>query len=296
MQLEQLKKKIENNEIPKFLVLFGEEYKIIESYVKKIQEQLKLKITKCDNLENAVRQSKGFFGDNLFVIKDNELFSRNIEIDDDNTSYFVCITQTIDKRVKLYKKYEDSFVEFEALKDSIAIKRISQETSLNDLQSKTLFNYFNTYSQSTFEIEKISSFSEDKKSKIFDEMIKQEMIEPVEKTLSFSFSNCVTRKDTNSAYKYLDKIKQKDESVFGILALLYINFRNLASIQFAKNPTPETTGLSQPQIFAISKNVNVFKNHELLNNLKLLSEIDFKIKTGDISDEIALDYFLLKYS
>lgn len=296
MQLEQLKKKIENNEIPKFLVLFGEEYKIIESYVKKIQEQLKLKITKCDNLENAVRQSKGFFGDNLFVIKDDELFSRNIEIDDDNTSYFVCITQTIDKRVKLYKKYEDSFVEFEALKDSIAIKRISQGTSLNDLQSKTLFNYFNTYSQSIFEIEKISSFSEDKKSKIFDEMIKQEMIEPVEKTLSFSFSNCVTRKDTNSAYKYLDKIKQKDESVFGILALLYINFRNLASIQFAKNPTPETTGLSQPQIFAISKNVNVFKNEELLNNLKLLSEIDFKIKTGDISDEIALDYFLLKYS
>lgn len=81
---------------------------------------------------------------------------------------------------------------------------------------------------------------------------------------------------------------------FGFLAMLHNGFINVAKIQLAKAPTPESTGLSSSQFYAVKRNINHYSKEELLTAIKKICSVDRAIKSGDIKQEDAINKLIVE--
>ena len=94
-----------------------------------------------------------------------------------------------------------------------------------------------------------------------------------------------------SVYRELDRV---DVNEFGLLTILVKNFRNLIMVQLNSNPTPESTGMSSGQLYAIKKLPKVFSPQQLVKIYDILLDVDRQIKNGELPAEIVIDYMLIK--
>ena len=59
------------------------------------------------------------------------------------------------------------------------------------------------------------------------------------------------------------------------------------------NPTPESLGMSWGQFNAIKHNCGYYSAAQLINILKLISDMDRRIKSGEFPTNIMRDYLIL---
>jgi hypothetical protein len=59
------------------------------------------------------------------------------------------------------------------------------------------------------------------------------------------------------------------------------------------NPTPSSLGMSNGQFNAIKYNCGYYSGNQLVNIMKLISDMDRKIKSGEFPTNIMRDYMIL---
>lgn len=291
MTIEELKQKLENNEILPNILIFkcsseASEF-IFYQYIHKYSININKDIVYIDDI-NKLYDTSFLFGDsrditNIYIYDIQKLDVLN-KVED--IVWVKC--KTINKKVK--ETFKDNIIDIPKL-ESWHIKDYIN-TNLPELDEIYQDLLYNNYKSNLFrldlEIQKLKLF--DDKGSAYENIKDQLYIDSSEYSI-FDLTNCILKRDI----KAIKNINVLDIDAFGLIQILTKNFRYIIDIQLAHNPTPEYVGISSKQFWAIKNySCGYYTKDELVEIYKFLLSLDNKIKSGYISTSIIIDYVIGK--
>ena len=237
------------------------------------------------------------------------------------------LNSTQDKSIKELKKYlinpsdnylimiNDSISEKKEIKELLASNvdiinnTISSEqiiiNNLEDLKmDKKTINYFCNYCLNNNEkilneLLKIKNYKYDEEDKIVTiDDINKIVIREYDDDI-FDLVNAIMKKDKNNAFDLYYRLMQKEKDAVGIIGSLASSIRNLYSVKtlIEKKYKPldisNILGIKPYAVQIATENCNNYSSKKLLYLLDTLSDIDYKIKSGQTSANILFEIFLL---
>lgn len=314
MELVDLMKKISNNDIPHFLIFFGEEQKIIDIYIQNIVQLAGVKKVVVDNVSQAIKDNgkksldksiKVYVAteDTAFLTKDESWENVRKSM---HKNYLILRYHSLDKRSAFVKKNQQNIVEFSHLSDEVLQQYIQRDLpDLSDENVSKLISYCNKdYGRILMEVDKVKQYNEyinDLTNGIsvddcFEELDKQGLFHKEIGDITFELTNAILGGYPEKAIQKLDEAKRKGEPAMMIASILYNGFRNLLAYQGLgnnKQRAMERTGMTKGELYGCTKNVGGYNINEVKRNMLFCQEIESGIKMGKIDEDIALDYLVL---
>ena len=315
MELVELMKRITEKNIPHFLILYGEEQKIIDIYIQNIVQSVEGKRIVVDNVSQAIKDNGKKSLDKsikVYVVTEDTAFLTRDESWENvrksmHKNYLILRYHALDKRSAFVKKNQQNIVEFSHLSDEVLQQYIYRD--LPDLCEKNvskLISYCsNDYGRILLEIDKIWQAQSSRLSNFninldsndcFEELDKQGLFHKEIGDITFELTDAVLGGYPEKAIQKLDEAKRKGEPSMMIASILYNGFRNLLAYQGLggnKQGAVERTGLSKGDIWRCSKNVGGYSIEEVKRNMLICQNIESGIKTGSVDEDIALEYLVL---
>ena len=305
MELFDLQNAIKKKEIPHFMIFLGDEYEIMNIYLKNIEKVLGLNITNIDEASTVISKSKiiSFIEPNkLYVCKYDKDFTTNDKVWEGfekclKHSYLILIYNELDKRSKFYKFFNDKIIMFEKYENSLLKKRLSSMTKLNDSNiDKLIEGCEGNYSRCLIELKKLKSYVDSNNGTIsenegFETLLKNGVITTTVSNILFEFINKVVERN-RICYNLYDKLKNIGESNVKLISLLYTSFRNQLIVETVSNISTETTGLSSFVIYGAKSRMRKYTIKELENALNVITYTEQGIKSGLIEEQFSIDYIL----
>lgn len=310
MELVDLMKRISSNDIPHFLILFGEEQTILNIYLTHILEVTNTKHISADSVSYVMQNINKKSLDKsirLYVVQDDMSFLkaesswetvRNTLTKD----YIILRYHSLDKRSAFAKKNQQNLVEFSRLTKEVLHTYISKDLpDLSDKNSSKLIEYCNyDYGRILMEIDKIKQYSSIRTDLTIDscfvQLDKQGLFHKEIGDITFELTNAVLGGYPDTAMQKLDEAKRKGEPAMMIVSILYNGFRNLLAYQGLgsnKQGAMERTGMTKGELYGCTKNVGGYSIAEVKRNMLKCQEIESGIKMGTIDEDIALEYVVL---
>ena len=315
MELVDLMKSISCNSIPHFLILYGEEQKIIDIYIQNIVQSVGGKRVVVDNVSQVIKDNgkksldksiKVYVSteDTAFMTKDESWENVRNSM---RKNYIILRYHSLDKRSAFVKKNQQNIVEFSHLSDEVLQQYIYRDLpDLSDENVSKLISYCNNdYGRILLEIDKIWQAQSSRLSNFninldsndcFEELDKQGLFHKEIGDITFELTDAVLGGYPEKAVQKLDEAKRKGEPAMMIASILYNGFRNLLAYQGLgsnKQGAVERTGLSKGDIWRCSKNIGGYSIEEVKRNMLICQNIESGIKTGTVDEDIALEYLVL---
>lgn len=298
MELWELKNKIKNNSIPNLLIFTGPECGLMDIYINQIKQILGLEIKRNETVISCINTSKLINlieTKYLFIVRGDKNFLKDEKLQEKAQKIkgvLIVIYDTIDKRSKLYKQFEENIITFDYMDDKTLIAILKKNNNLTDDQLKWLiYACGHDYNRCLLELNKISLFDGDK-SQLFEKFKRLGAFHEDIGEVIFQFVDSVAQRKPSQAWKLYSLLKLKGESNIKIISLLYSRLKNILIVQFCNNPTVENTGLTPYQITISKSCINRYSDKELLGIIDLLRLIDSNIKNGIIEEQISVEYLL----
>ena len=315
MELVELMKRITEKNIPHFLILYGEEQKIIDIYIQNIVQSVEGKRIVVDNVSQAIKDNGKKSLDKsikVYIVTEDTVFLKKDESwetvrNSMHKNYVILRYHELDKRSAFVKKNQQSIVEFSHLSDEVLQQYIYRDLpDLCEKNASKLISYCNNdYGRILLEIDKIWQAQSSRLSNFninldsndcFEELDKQGLFHKEIGDITFELTDAVLGGYTELAIRKLDEAKRKGEPAMMIASILYNGFRNLLAYQGLgnnKQGAVERTGLSKGDIWRCSKNVGGYSIEEVKRNMLICQNIESRIKMGTIDEDIALEYLVL---
>lgn len=296
MTLQELKQSIEDSTFkPTTMILVSEDKFIPLQYVEEIKKQYD--VLYVESLQELLPNEDDIFGDSTeissdIIIFNTELvdFSEEILFNKDNV---IVVANKIDKASK--KFYGDLVIEVPKLVDwQVRDMVYSLGNGIDRKYLDWLIHNCNGEVNRLYqEMLKLSLFNDSEKRHLFDEMIEDGAFDDLSANTIFNFTNAILKKDYQSLKLIYEEIDNIDVNDFGLLTILYNNFLNVINIQLGINPTADSLGMSYGQFNAIKHSCGYYSANQLVNIMKILSDMDRKIKSGEFPTNIMRDYLIL---
>ena len=315
MELLDLMKKISNNDIPHFLIFFGEEQKIIDIYIQNIMQSVDGKKVVVDNVSQAIKDNgkksldksiKVYVAteDTAFLTKDESWENVRKSM---HKNYLILRYHSLDKRSAFVRKNQQNIVEFSHLANDVLQQYIQRDLpDLSDENVSKLISYCNNdYGRILLEVDKIWQAQSSRLSNFninldsndcFEKLDKQGLFHKEIGDITFELTNAVLGGYPETAIQKLDEAKRKGEPAMMIVSILYNGFRNLLAYQgLGKNKqgAMERTGLTKGELYGCTKNVGGYSIAEVKRNMLLCQKVEAGVKMGTIEEDIALEYLVL---
>lgn len=297
MLLEDLKEQIENSNIKqKFIIFKGEKTFIARQYTNAISKILKRDIEFIEDINSILNDSF-----DIFDVQEDSNTLRLFNIDTftfnnpklNQEEYLVIICKTVDKSTQeLFKEYIveiPELVEWQ-IKDYLYSIVDGVETKYLDW----LINVCNKdIDRIQLEVDKLLLFEPKQRQKIFQQMVEDNALCDVSDKTIFDFISALVKKDVRLLREIYEDIDSIDIEDIGVVTLLYNNFKKYIQVWLQPNPTTENTGLSSKQIWAINKLPRVWSSDQLIDIMVLLTNMDYRLKTGAIPVNMIRDYLVV---
>ena len=310
MNIVDLKKSIDSNNIGNFYIFTGEEYVILEEYIKIICNKANTKILSSQSVLSVYKSLsvKSLIGNEkcIYIIRDDKEFitaesmwtdiKRKLKV---KGTILILKYSSIDQRSKFYKTFAEDITVFDRLSPNILLKYIKKDIDLNNENCEYLLNVCGSdYGRIRLEIDKIKNacqyfnlkpddcFKMCKSSNLF-------YIEPEGETMEL-IDGIMTR-NYKLVYKLLTESKRRNDNQFLIFTMLHNNAKAVLQVQLAGNDgdVQKSTGLNGFQVKSAYKYVNRYSCEELVRMLKYIKYCDSGIKQGLMSEDMAVDYLLV---
>lgn len=310
MELVDLMKRISSNDIPHFLILFGEEQTILNIYLTHILEVTNTKRISADSVSYVMQNiNKKRFDKSirLYVVQDDMTFLRAEDSwetvrNTPTKDYIILRYHSLDKRSAFVKKNQQNLVEFARLSREVLQTYISKDLpDLSEKNSSKLVEYCNyDYGRILMEIDKIKQYSSVRTDLTIDscfvQLDKQGLFHKEIGDITFELTNAILGGYPETVIQKLDEAKRKGEPAMMIVSILYNGFRNLLAYQGLgsnKQGAMERTGMTKGELYGCTKNVGGYSITEVKRNMLKCQEIEAGIKMGTIDEDIALEYAVL---
>lgn len=310
MELQDVMEGIINNNLPKLMIFFGDEQKILDIYLDKISS---LGYTKTfpDTVPQAISMlaSKKLMSSNrLIIVREDKDFVKAegawqklrdiVETTDD----IVVLRYTkIAKNIKFYKQNKDICVEFPKLDVDILSSYI--RNSLQDISDESCTALCeacsNDYGRILLEIDKIQHYMNTDcnidANTALNTLLNSSLISKDVGDITFDLTNAVTRGDVLSSFILLEEAKKSGEPVLRICSILYTNFRNMLAVLCLGKDTSNAsarTGIDNKRFYMIKKQCGAYNINDCIRNIRICQSVETGIKNGYIEQDIALDYLI----
>lgn len=142
------------------------------------------------------------------------------------------------------------------------------------------------------ELAKLRVFAPAAQAALFDVFTRCGLLgEAAEETI-FDLTNAIQARDINKIKTILSHIGSIDVEPVGLVTVLSNNFKKLIKVWLAKNPTEASIGLKNNQIWAINRQPHTYSKEQLLKVLKTINEVEYKLKSGEIPENLIIDYLI----
>lgn len=129
---------------------------------------------------------------------------------------------------------------------------------------------------------------------IFEQFIADGTISIPPQDAIFDLVDAILKRQTERVYYLLDQCRQVNEANMVILSVLYNNAKQVLQVQACEsNNVCEVTGLTPYQFKYAQSKTGFYSIRELVDMLRLIQKIQKGIITGQIEDEISVDYLLV---
>ena len=310
MELIDLMKKISRNDIPHFLILFGEEQKIIDIYINNIRDKIQAKKVVKESVSSVVKNIGKKSIDKckkLYIVTEDIAFTK---LEDNwesaknaiNKDYVILRYNSLDKRSAFVRKNQQNIVEFSHLSGDVLQQYIQRDLpDLSDENVSKLISYCsNDYGRILLEVDKIKQYSSVITDLTIDscfiQLDKQGLFHKEIGDITFELTDAVLGGYPEKAIQKLDEAKRKGEPAMMISSILYNGFRNLLAYQgLGKNKqgAMERTGMTKGELWGCTKNVGGYSMEEVKRNMLFCQKVESGIKMGTIDEDIALEYLVL---
>ncbi len=313
MELSTLMQRISSNDIPHFLILYGEEQTILSIYIDRIVEATKGMKVVQDAVHSVTRKSGLKSLDKstkIYVVTDDFDFLKSEDAwksvkDSFKRDFLILRYHSLDKRSAFYKQNKESVVEFSKLTESVLESYIYKDLpDLSDENAKKLISCCNSdYGRILLESDKLKHYCHASDYSLpmpmddcFEELDRQGLFNPDIGDVTFELTNAILGGYSKKAIKKLDEAKRKGEPAIRIATILYNGFRNLLAFQGLganRQNAAERTGLTKGEIYGCTKNVGGYTLDEIRRNMLFCKKAEADIKAGLLDDDIALEYIVL---
>lgn len=307
MNITDVKTDIKNKKVKPYYIFAGEEIEIQRIYINKIAEVKGLKVVRADciaDVWSSIITPTLFDTSSVYVVRDdkdlqNDILETQIERNNLNGNIIINLITTVDKRTKWYKANSDKIVLFERLSDEVLSKYVQREIALNKRNCERLIAICeNDYSRILLEIDKIKSFMnflpECDCNKTFEAFVEDGTISVPPQDAIFDLIDAILKRQTGRVYYLLDQCRQVNEANMVILSVLYNNAKQVLQVQACESSdVAKSTGLTSYQVKCAKDKCGNYSNGELVEMLRLIQKIQKGIITGQIEDEISVDYLLV---
>ena len=310
MELIDLMKKISSNDIPHFLILFGEEQKIIDIYINNIRDKIQAKKVVKESVSSVVKNIGKKSIDKckkMYIVTEDIAFTK---LEDNwesaknaiNKDYVILRYNSLDKRSAFVRKNQQNIVEFSHLSDDVLQQYIQRDLpDLSDENVSKLISYCNNdYGRILLEVDKIKQYSSVRTDLTIDscfvQLDNQGLFHKEIGDITFELTDAVLGGYPEKAIQKLDEAKRKGEPAMMISSILYNGFRNLLAYQgLGKNKqgAMERTGMTKGELWGCTKNVGGYSIEEVKRNMLFCQKVESGIKMGTIDEDIALEYLVL---
>lgn len=310
MTVSELKHLMKIKDIPNFLIFTGDEYYVQRAYIEQIAKVRGLKINYIDSITDVwgSLNTKSFLSVNyLYVVRDDKelmtnekIYSRLEEVLSDNM--LIALATSVDNRLKVYKQYKSSLVEFEALKSEILKNYIKRDIDLSDRNCEILMEVTSyNYGHCLLEIDKIKKCmhgtdADDMPNNIFEMMLADGTIYIPPKDRLWDFIKAFLQDKPKVAYDYYQDLKELGTPTFAILTNLYNNARAIFQVQTCNSSdVAKTTGLTAWQIRNANDCKGKISSNDLAYLMRLIQKAESYIKSGKLDEQIAIDYVFVNF-
>ena len=312
MNIIDVKTDIKNRAIKPYYIFAGDEIEVQRIYINKIADVLGLTVVRADcvaDVWSSIITPTLFDNACVYVVRDdkdlqNDILSTQIEKNNLNGNIIINLITTVDKRTKWYKSNSDKIVLFERLSDEVLKKYIKREITLNNANCERLIAICESdYSRILLEIDKIKQYLMAVESKIegqsrydtaFEYLVKEGTIAVPPQDAIFDLVDAILKRQVKRVYYLFDQCRQVNEANMVILSVLYNNAKQVLQVQACESSdVVKSTGLTSWQVKCAKDKCGKYSNRELVNILKLIQKIQKGIITGQIEDEISVDYLLV---
>ena len=310
MELIDLMKKISSNDIPHFLILFGEEQKIIDIYINNIRDKIQAKKVVKESVSSVVKNIGKKSIDKckkMYIVTEDIAFTK---LEDNwepaknaiNKDYVILRYNSLDKRSAFIKKNQQNIVEFSHLSSDVLQQYIQRDLpDLSDENVSKLISYCsNDYGRILLEVDKIKQYSSVRTDLTIDscfvQLDKQGLFHKEIGDITFELTDAVLGGYPEKSIQKLDEAKRKGEPAMMISSILYNGFRNLLAYQGLgknKQEAMERTGMTKGELWGCTKNVGGYSIEEVKRNMLFCQKVESGIKMGTIDEDIALEYLVL---
>lgn len=303
MEITDVKRQIKSGELDKIYVFHGPEHTVMKTYLKLMADS-KYQLTYADSLMDIMTGAKTKSlvpVHHLYVIMDDKEYLTNEKIrqkfkglkDDVVVFYY----STTDKRLKFWKDNKDIAVEFSRLSDQVLTKYIQKEAPFftEDMCKELIDVCDGDYGRILLEIDKMRQYCRAEKIKgdyVFRKFMDEGVIYRNPQDAIFDFVAAFLERKPAKAYDLLQQSKAIGEANLTLLSVLYNNIKTLLQVQSAKDY--KALGLNGWQVKNVIQYKNNYKNGELVNAMKIIRNVEKGIKTGQIPDELAVEYVMVQ--
>lgn len=213
----------------------------------------------CDKLDSRTKFAKRFKSA-IFTVKSDSLDIASVFPDCDKLSK--------DRRDLLFKRCNNNVTKF-----------MSEFQKLMIYHQYELLDNFDKMDNPTLD----DHFDEMMQSNAFVNLVNEDM---------FKLSEYIMTQQHDKVYKYINDLSKTDFD-FGLLSVLYNNFRNLYIYGCAnKLGYLGTTNLTPFVQNNMKRYLPYYNSKRILEILSFLQKIDYGVKSGNIDSEYAFDYML----
>lgn len=308
MEVNEIKHHIQTKQFNKFYIFAGIEWKIQQIYIRMISKTAGKELRYIDSisdihskLNNSAFVQKSY----VYVVRDDKELIQNEKLQHQLESMLkdnmlILLLTTLDKRLKFYKTYKDTIVEFEPLKSSILMKYIQNEINLSNNSCEKLMEVCEyDYGRCLLEIDKIKNHAkatkaEDMLNNVFELLLFDGTIHTPPKDAIFDFVDAILDRKIKLAFELYNQCLAVGEATMVMLSVLYNNTKAVLQVQTCESSdVSKSTGLTGFQIMNAKKHCNKYFVHELLNIMKKCQYCQQSMVTGTMDEEFVMEYLLV---
>jgi DNA polymerase-3 subunit delta len=294
-------------------VFTGEEQGLISQYVNDIKSRFK-NVVETDDVDLVIEDCKYnpiFGGGKLYILRETGLFQK--QVDDKFVNFLVkMFKQKINICIFVESAVDGKFKQVQALGDKglINFKRLSEDQLIgfvtqilannNKKMLKDLTRYFvdqcdYDYNTIINEITKLLNYTDAKEIKVDDV---KKVVTQSSRSIVFDLVDYIVKQQYQRAIDMFYMLLNKKEQPLVILTLIYRQLRLLYQIKLLKAEGHNVNDIadacdSKPFIIEKSMNICNFDTDKLLKLMVKCSDMDWKIKTGQIKDTLAIECLIL---
>ena len=307
MDINIVKQQIKNKDPKHFYMFVGEEVEVMRIYINKIAECINVKPTYADTVAEIMPKLSSnslFSTPQCYVIREDADFIKSDAVQDffdekiQNKNIVILAFYSLDKRTKFYKAYNDSIVYFERLNERILSSYLTKEINLSERNMKILMEICEfDYGRCLLEIDKIKRFDHEMtigKDNAFEHLLYTGTIYEPPYDAIFDFVDAVLKRKIKLSYNLYQQCRDIGESNLALLSVLQSNAKAVLQVQSCTSKdVANSTGLTGFQIKCAKDKCGYYKNRELVNMMRLIQKVERGIKTGEIDEQVSIEYVLV---